>query len=88
MLAALFFLVPSILAHGGHEQVPEGSAVSEDPIVRRPFFFFLFGLGEYRLTVTGLDIMDSHDSYGSRVWYHLSAGNGSGGMFLVIVDYS
>ncbi|BCR85020.1 Ytp1 family protein [Aspergillus chevalieri] len=32
VLAALFFLAPSVLAHGGHEQVPEGSAVSEDPI--------------------------------------------------------
>lgn len=86
MLAALFFLVPSVLAHGGHEQVPEGSAVSEDPIVRGRSL--LFGFGEYELMVTGLDIMDSHDSYGSRVWYHLSAGHGSGGMFLVIVDYS
>lgn len=43
---------------------------------------------EYGLTVIGLDIMDSHDSYGSRVWYHLSAGHGSGGMFLVVADYS
>lgn len=34
VLAALFFLFPFVLAHGGHEQVPEGSAVSEDPIVR------------------------------------------------------
>lgn len=31
---ALFMLVAVVAAHGGHENVPEGSAVSEDPIVR------------------------------------------------------
>lgn len=33
-LWALFTLVAVAAAHGGHENVPEGSAVSEDPIVR------------------------------------------------------
>ncbi|PYH88447.1 hypothetical protein BO71DRAFT_403848 [Aspergillus ellipticus CBS 707.79] len=31
-LAALALLVPSVLAHEGHENVPEGAAVSDDPI--------------------------------------------------------
>lgn len=33
-LWALFMLVGLATAHGGHENVPEGSAVSDDPIVR------------------------------------------------------
>lgn len=31
-LAALLLLLPSALAHGGHEHVPEGDAISRDPI--------------------------------------------------------
>lgn len=27
-------LASSVVAHGGHESVPEGAAVSKDPIVR------------------------------------------------------
>lgn len=35
VLPALFLLfAPAVLAHGGHESVPEGSATSDDPIVR------------------------------------------------------
>ena len=35
VLPALFLLfAPAALAHGGHENVPEGSATSDDPIVR------------------------------------------------------
>lgn len=32
LLGALLLVSPA-LAHGGHENVPEGAAVSEDPIV-------------------------------------------------------
>lgn len=32
LLAALLLASPA-LAHGGHESVPEGAAVSDDPIV-------------------------------------------------------
>lgn len=33
-LWTLFMLTGLAIAHGGHENVPEGSAVSDDPIVR------------------------------------------------------
>lgn len=32
-LLAVLLLASPTLAHGGHESVPEGAAISEDPIV-------------------------------------------------------
>lgn len=85
VLATLFLcLAPSVLAHGDHgHNVPEGSAVSEDPIVCCCQTLYLDG-GLIR--GIGLDIMDSYDSDGVRVWYHLSVGYGSGGMLCFLVS--
>lgn len=33
-LWTVFVLVAAALAHGGHEAVPEGESISQDPIVR------------------------------------------------------
>ena len=33
-ISLLLLLTPSVLAHGGHDKIPEGAAVSEDPLDR------------------------------------------------------
>lgn len=35
-LWALFLVIGLVTAHGGHESVPEGETISQDPIVCRP----------------------------------------------------
>lgn len=80
-LWTLCVLVAVAAAHGGHENVPEGSAVSEDPIVRVVFVEFT---GTWGLLLTcacsGLHAMDSYDSHGCRVRGYLPHGYGAGCM--------
>lgn len=70
------------VAHGDHEHVPEGSAVSEDPIVRVLTWICPEVDPPLTLGRVGLDAMDSYDSHGSIFWIDLSLGNGAGCMFL------
>lgn len=40
-LPLALLLARQVSAHGGHEAVPEGEAISADPIVSLPSFFFM-----------------------------------------------
>lgn len=47
LLASLLVVfAPSVLAHGDHGHVPEGSAVSGEPLVRWLGYFILYNSGD------------------------------------------
>lgn len=77
------------LAHGGHEAVPEGEAISLEPIVCHapspPSGDMFCNLTSRDNTNyfrnLGLHSMGSYDSYGLFFWNYLSFGYGSGCMF-------
>lgn len=78
-LWTVFVLVAAALAHGGHEAVPEGESISQDPIVRGTTT--IFPSQKVNELIPGLDIMDSYDSHGFGFWHNLPYGNGSRGMY-------
>jgi len=78
------------LAHGGHEAVPEGEAISLEPIVCHTtappcgvvFCNLTSGDNTNYFRNLGLHSMGSYDSYGLFFWNYLSFGYGSGCMFI------
>ena len=77
-LWTVFVLVAAALAHGGHEAVPEGESISQDPIVRGTTT--IFPSQKANDLIPGLNTMDSYDSDGFGFWYNLPYRNGSRGM--------
>ena len=64
-------------AHGGHmDKIPEGEAVSDDPIVRLSALALLRPL---LTAVSGLHIMDTHINTDCFVWADISDWNGAWG---------
>lgn len=78
-LWTVFVLIAAALAHGGHEAVPEGESISQDPIVRGTTT--IFPSQKVNRLIPGLNIMDSYDSDGFGFWHNLPYGNGSRGMY-------
>jgi hypothetical protein len=71
-------LFATALAHGGHEAVPEGESISQDPIVRYPHSTLIT---IRHLTFLGRHTMDAHDSNGFGLRLHLPNRNGSRSMY-------
>lgn len=83
-LPLALLLARQVSAHGGHEAVPEGQAISADPIVSLPAFFLVL-LNYLKMHFankghqTGCDVMDPYDLDGGGLRHNLSFGHGSGG---------
>lgn len=87
LLAALF-LVRTVHAHGGHEQVPDGEAVSLDPIVRYTGPYAERTCSERMQLlmiswpfIAGFDIMAPYATHGICLWGDLPVRHGSGCMY-------
>ena len=82
VLPALLLVSPA-WAHGGHENVPEGEAISLEPIVRvPPVSADSLGWAQLTDSTLGFDVMDSYDFDGICLWHPVPAGHGSRGKFL------
>lgn len=77
-------LASSVSAHGDHHSLPEGTAITEDPIVCVPqgsvLSTSLVSIGRLTLPAIGCDIMGAYDSHGLRLWGYLPFWYDSWGM--------
>lgn len=86
MLVLLLALAGGSYAHGGHtDKIPEGAAVSEDPIVCR-----IANLHAAQLLTCGLAgwyPLDTHPPHDHLLWHGLSCWHGVGGMSSILAAF-